>query len=142
MNERVEAGRLVTLHYRIVLDSGETVISTFDGPPATLQLGAGELLPALESKLAGLANGAHERFELAPGEAFGQHHPERVENVPQQVFGERLPEAGEVVELEGPDRIRLSGQVLTVADEGVTIDFNHPLAGKAIEFEVRILDVM
>lgn len=136
------SARLVTLHYRIVLDNGEVALSTFDGPPATLQLGAGELFPALEQQLSTLERGAHAHLAFAPGEAFGPHHPERIEVVPRSVFADQLPAVDQVVELDGPQRVRLSGRVLAVADDGVTVDFNHPLAGRGVTFEVRILDVM
>lgn len=136
------SARLVTLHYRIVLDNGDVALSTFDGPPATLQLGTGELFPALEHQLSTLERNAHARFSFAPGEAFGPHYPDRVEVVPARVFADRLPAVDQVVELDGPQRVRLSGRVLAVTDDGVTVDFNHPLAGRSLTFEVRILDVM
>ncbi len=74
MNDTVKADSLVTLHFRVALpEGGQALISTFESTPATLQLGGGELAPALEARLAGLEVGSHHVFELAPGEVFGEH---------------------------------------------------------------------
>ncbi len=71
----VEAGSFLTLHYRLAGPAGD-IINTFAGKPATLSLGAGELSPAVERRLIGLAEGSHTRFELPAGEAFGDRNPE------------------------------------------------------------------
>ena len=74
---RIAPGSLLTLHYRLAGPAGD-IINTFEGKPATLTLGSGELAPAVEQRLIGVEEGAHVRFELAPGEAFGDRNPEMV----------------------------------------------------------------
>ena len=71
----VQPGSFLTLHYRLSGPDGADVINTFGAKPATLSLGAGQLAPAIEQRLIGLAEGAHRRFDLAPGEAFGEREP-------------------------------------------------------------------
>ncbi len=144
MNSSIQSESLVTLHYRIELANGQPLISTFDGNPATLQLGAGEMQPRLEGLLVGLENGTEKSFELAPGEAFGDYREDLIERVRRADLPES--EAGiepmSFMEFFAPDGSRYSGLVTEVDDEAVTIDFNHPLAGKDIRFDVRVIGVL
>ena len=72
----VAEGAFLTLHYRLSSADGRDIVTTFDDNPATLQLGAGQLAPALEACLLGLAEGTHHTFELPAGTAFGPRNPE------------------------------------------------------------------
>ena len=82
----VEAGSFLTLHYRLSGPRGEPFIDTFAGPPATLSLGTGELAPAMEARLLGLAAGSEASFELAAGEAFGERSEDLVQRVPRSLL--------------------------------------------------------
>lgn len=138
----VQPDSLVTLHYRITLENGQPLISTFEGTPATLQLGAGELLPSLERLLAGLAEGSEQLFTLDPEQAFGPHRAELVERVKREHMPEEEIEPLSIMEFYAPDGSRYSGLVREIDAESALIDFNHPLAGKRIRFEARIIGVM
>ncbi len=119
---RVQPGSFLTLHYRLAGPDGTAVVDTFADRPATLSMGTGELAPAMEARLLGLQEGAHAVFELAPGEAFGEHLP---------------------VSFPTPDgRGSFAGLVREVADDWLLFDFNHPLAGRAVTFEVRLIGVL
>ncbi len=142
MSQTVQANSLITLNYRIVLDNGSTVIDTFQGTPATLQLGAGEMMPALEACLTGLEVGKHEHFTLAPEHAFGEYKQELVERVRREHMAEDKLEAMSVMEFVAPDGSRYQGLVREVDDEAAVIDFNHPLAGKTIRFEVEVIGIL
>ena len=82
----VQPGSFLTLHYRLSGPDGAAVVNTFDDKPATLSLGAGQLAPAMESRLIGLAEGAHQTFTLAPGEAFGERNPEMLQRVARSLL--------------------------------------------------------
>ena len=142
MSTTIQADSLVTLHYRITLDNGQPLISTFEGTPATLQLGNGELLPSLEKLLTGLASGSGQVFELEADEAFGAWRQELVERVQRRHIPEQNVEAMSIMEFTAPDGSRYSGLVREIDDESALIDFNHPLAGKSICFEVRVVGIM
>jgi len=77
----VTVGAFLTLHYRLTDQDGRDIVTTFGATPATLQIGAGQLSPALESHLLGLPEGVRQTFELAAGEAFGPHNPDLVQTV-------------------------------------------------------------
>ncbi len=143
MTERVAENSLVTLHYRIATADNVEMVSTFEAGPATLQLGSGELAPTLETCLAGLAVGEHKTFVLSPEMAFGPHNPQMVSRVPRDALPPRVePKLFEPVSLPAEDGSSYSGLVLEMDDEFVLLDFNHPLAGKSIQFEVKVVGVL
>ncbi len=141
MSQTVSENSLVTLHYRISLPDGQPLISTFEAGPATLQLGAGEMLPAMEQLLVGLAPGTHHVFELEAEKAFGPHRAELVERVRREHMPDEDIEAMTLMEFTAPDGSRYPGLVREIDAETALIDFNHPLAGKAIRFEIEVIGV-
>ena len=145
---RVALDSHLTLHYRLTLsDLGADLISTFGGKPATLQLGIGQLAEPLERCLLGLTEGDRKRFELPQGEAFGPRNPELIQRLSRAVFDAHTTpgtayEPGDLVELPAPGGGRYAGVLKEITDQSVLFDFNHPLAGQALDFEVEILGVL
>ena len=144
----VQPGSFLTLHYRLAGPAGD-VINTFGGQPATLSLGAGELSPAVEQRLLGLPEGARATFELPAGEAFGERKPEMQQWVARKLLNElgdpdEKYNVGDVVQFPTPDgQGSYAGAVMQVRDDGaVLFDFNHPLAGQPVTFEVQIIGVL
>ena len=144
---RVTPGAFLTLHYRLTGPQGD-IINTFGGKPATLSLGSGELSPALEQHLMGLADGAHTTFDLPSGEAFGPRNPEMLQWVSRDMLrqlgdpDERFA-VGDVVAFPAPDGAgSYAGAVCQLGDAAVLFDFNHPLAGQAVQFEVQLIGVL
>ena len=145
---RVHAGSFLTLHYRLAGPQGD-VINTFNDKPATLSLGAGELSPALEQRLLGLSEGMRTTFHLPSGEAFGERNPEMQQWVARKLlndFGDpdEQYQVGDVVQFPTPDgQGSYAGAVLQVREDGaVLFDFNHPLAGQPVSFEVYIIGAL
>ena len=145
---RVEPGSFLTLHYRLSSLEGEAFIDTFGARPATLSLGTGELAPAMESRLIGLEEGSRARFEIAAGEVFGARQAELVRRVGRAVLERHGDEdadysVGEVVRFPAPDgQSSFAGVVREVADDTLVFDFNHPLAGRPVRFEVELIGVL
>lgn len=144
----VQAGSFLTLHYRLAGPAGD-IINTFGGQPATLSLGTGELAPAVEQCLIGLPEGARQTFELPAGAAFGERNPDMQQWLARKVLndmGDPLEQyvLGDVVQFPTPDgQGRFAGVVLQVREDGaVLFDFNHPLAGQPVQFEVELLGVL
>jgi FKBP-type peptidyl-prolyl cis-trans isomerase SlpA len=152
---RVKPGSFLTLHYRLAGPGGD-IINTFRDKPATLTLGTGELAPAVEKRLVGLKEGAHATFEIPAGEAFGERNPEMVQWVARRLLNElgdpaEEYEIGEVVQFPTPDGLgQYAGSVQRVGKDGdgdgkadaVLFDFNHPLAGRPVTFEVQLIGVL
>ncbi len=143
----VQPGSFLTLHYRLAGPQGE-VINTFGGQPATITLGGSELSPAMEQCLVGLAEGARQSFELAAGEAFGQRNPDMQQWVSLQLlreFGDpdERYDVGDVVQFPAPEgQGSFAGSVQQVREDAVLFDFNHPLAGHPVTFEVLVIGVL
>ena len=149
----IDAHSFLTLHYRMAglgpQGEGADIINTFKDKPATLSLGTGELSPAREARLLGLAEGVHTRFELAAGEAFGERNPELLQWVARKLLNElgdpqEQYRVGDVVQFPTPDGLgQYAGAVQQVRGDGaVQFDFNHPLAGQAVVFEVQVIGVL
>ena len=152
---RVHPGSFLTLHYRLAGPFGD-IINTFEGKPSTLTLGNGELSPAVEQRLLGLEEGTRATFEIPAGEAFGERNPDMVRWVARKLLVEvGDPDAeysvGDVVKFPTPDGTgAFAGAVRQLgADEDgdgrpdqVLFDFNHPLAGQPVTFEVQLIGVM
>jgi len=144
----IQSDSFLTLHYRLSGPGGHAVVDTFDGQPATLSLGKGQLAPAMEARLVGMPEGARESFELAAGEAFGERNPEMLQRVKLALLHEAgEPDAsyaiGDVVQFPTPDgRGAYAGVVREVGSEWLTIDFNHPLAGQPVRLDVHVIGVL
>jgi len=146
---RIGAGSFLTLHYRLAGPAGD-IINTFSGKPATLTLGSGELSPAVEARLIGLEEGAHASFDIPAGEAFGERNPEMLQWVARSLLAQmgdpdERYNVGDVVQFPTPDGMgSYAGAVRQVGGEGgaVLFDFNHPLAGQPVTFEVRVIGVL
>jgi FKBP-type peptidyl-prolyl cis-trans isomerase SlpA len=145
---RVHADSHLTLHYRISLAAdGQDVISTFGDRPATLTLGLGHMAESLEACLLGMTEGQRALFELPPERAFGLRQAELVQRISRATLDTHgAPGAhyapGEVLEFQAPLGGRYAGVIQTSDEAGAIIDFNHPLAGQNIRFEVEILGVL
>jgi len=137
----------LTLHYRLAAMDGTNIVSTFEEKPATLQLGTGQLAPFLEACLIGLPEGAHQTFELPPEKAFGPRNPDLVQHVSRATltensnFGEEYV-VGDLVEFSAPSGGRFAGVLRSIDDESALFDFNHPLAGQSVKFEVKIIGIL
>ena len=144
----VQPGSFLTLHYRLSGPQGD-VINTFADKPATLSLGTGELSPAVEARLMGLSEGERTQFDLPAGEAFGERNPDMVQWVARKLLVElgdpdQQYHVGDVVQFPTPDGSgSYAGAVVQVREDGaVLFDFNHPLAGQPVTFEVKLIGVL
>ncbi len=138
----------LTLHYRLCGPGDDVFLDTFADKPATLSLGRGELTPAIEACLIGMVEGQRARFELGAGVAFGERNPQLVQHVARETL-RRLGDAdssyavGDVVRFPTPDgSAAYAGVVQEVGADSLVFDFNHPLAGRPVSFEVQLIGVL
>ena len=121
-------------------------MNTFAGRPATLQLGIGQLAESLENKLLGLLEGTHQTFELAPEIAFGLRNPQMIQRVSRAMLDSNSQDSdyqpGDLVDFPSPDGGRFAGVLKEIDTQSALFDFNHPLAGRALRFEVKLLGVL
>ncbi len=138
---RIGEGMEVTLHFSILLPEGDEVDSTRRGKPATFVVGDGNLLPGFEAALFGMTQGDDGQLPIPAAEAFGERSEGNIQRLPRSRFPDPDElETGLIVSFAAPDG-ELPGVVRRLWDETVEVDFNHPLAGRDLIFDVSILKV-
>lgn len=143
MNHLISPDSRVTLHLSLTLEDGTVAESTFGAAPFTFTMGDGSLLRGLEIALYGLYPGATQRLELTPAQTYGLRDPQLVHRMPRSAFDSAIDLApGVIIGFETPQGEELAGTVRNAGETMVEIDFNHPLAGHTLIFDVVILDVV
>lgn len=147
MSNVVTPSAYLTLHYRLATLDGTDIVTTFNGNPATLMLGQGQLAPVLEELLIGLPEGTHKTFDLEPGVGFGPRNPDLIRPVSRATLDENsVPGAdykvGDLVDFAAPGGGRFAGILRELRDDAAIFDFNHPLAGQPVRFEVNLISVL
>jgi FKBP-type peptidyl-prolyl cis-trans isomerase SlyD len=139
LNLTVKDDMVVGLDYTLRLDDGEVIDSSTDREPLEFLQGRGQIILGLERALHGMAVGDEKRVVVAPGDGYGETDPEAFETVPRDVFPSEL-ELKQGMRLNMRDQ---EGEVFTtyvaeIQPDGVLLDFNHPLAGETLHFDVKI----
>ena len=138
---RIAQGSQVSLHFSVSLENGMEIDNTRSrSEPVSLTIGDGNLLEGFEKALLGLRAGDRRTVHLPPEDAFGPWNPDNIQTFDTVKFGAR-PELNQVVEFEDKAKTTLAGVVKSVTDDVTEVDFNHPLAGRNVVFEVEIARV-
>ena len=141
MSATVRSDSYLTLHYRITTLDGEEFLSTFDMSPATLQMGSGQLAENLESVLIGLP--AHERFVFELEDVHMNIEARLIERIARSGLPAEMElKENSVVEFTAPNGGTFAGFLRELDATHALFDFNHPMAGKTIRFEVEIIGIM
>lgn len=133
----------VLMHFAIKLEDGSVADSTQAmGKPAKFRMGDGSLTDNFEKCLLGLAAGEQSSFVLEPEDAFGHSNPDNIHHVDLTKFGADAPaEVGTIIAFAGPDGNDIPGIITEVVGDSVTVDFNHPLAGQRVTFDVEVVTI-
>ena len=137
----VEEGRTVSLEYTLKLDDGTTADSNVGGEPLVYQQGGGQILPALEKELEGMRIEESRQVTLSPEKGYGAVDPELFQEVETSLVPEDARSAGTQLVSEDNAGNRRLIRVHEVREEKTVIDFNHPLAGQTLHFDVKVLSV-
>jgi len=139
---QITFGSSITMHFSLTLADGMLVESSFDDQPVSFVLGDGSIDKGLELALIGLVAGARQRLTLMPGQAFGERDESAIQPIPKSRFPEDMDlEPGQIIGFSGENGEEVAGAIVAIEDQEVTVDFNHPLAGREISFDVQILTV-
>ncbi len=135
----------VTITYKATLKSGEVIDATPENKPLTLSIGDGKIFPAVEVSLLGMEPGQTRTVTIAPEDAYGPHYKELVHTLPRSIFeGKIEPRPGMILSLalekDGREE-QVPATVLSVNNDTVTVDYNHPLAGKPITYTVTLVGI-
>jgi len=139
---QIGPGTRVTLHFAIKLDDGSVVDSTFESKPATFVMGDKNLLVGFENLLHGLSVGDKNSFDVLPEQGFGQRNQNNIQEVARTSFDASMElHEGLLIAFADANNNEVPGVIQSVGDKTVMVDFNHPLAGRHLIFDVEIIDV-
>jgi FKBP-type peptidyl-prolyl cis-trans isomerase SlyD len=136
---KVEDGQVVLMNYTLRVD-GEVLDTSVGHEPLEFLQGAGNIIPGLEQELYGMGLGESKKVIVQPEEGYGVIDAEAFVEVPKNQFPPEIPlEVGVELQVTNEDGQPMSARIDAVDDETVTLDFNHPLAGKELHFEVTVV---
>ena len=135
-------GRSVKVHYKGTFDDGTVFDSSYDrGETIGFTIGAGEMIPGFDTAVNGMKIGETKKVTLEPEQAYGDHNPEGIQAVPKDSFPEDFDfQAGLVIEGNVEDQ-PVRGVISQIEEEFVVVDFNHPMAGKNLNFDIELVEV-
>jgi peptidylprolyl isomerase len=135
-------GDKVKVHYTGALEDGTVFDSSQEAEPLEFIIGSGALIPGFENAVRGMKTGESRTVKIEPDDAYGQHFAEMVQTVPVSAFdGNVKPEVGQQFEVSPDDNEPFIVTVTGLEDGNVTLDANHPLAGKALVFEISLVAI-
>ena len=137
----IENGNQVSIEYTLTLEDGTKVDTNVGGEPLVYEQGSGQIIPGLEEELAGLKEGDTKKVTVAPERGYGPVDPEAFQEVESTKIPEEARTVGTMLLARDASGNGRQVRVHEVKDETVVIDFNHPLAGKTLTFDVKILDI-
>lgn len=137
----IKNGDKVKIDYEGTLNDG-TIFDSSEkhGEPLEFEVGAGQIIPGFEDALIGMEKGDEKEITLQPTEAYGDHNPNLVQKIPKDQLPNEVME-GMMLVVSLPNGVQMPVKVTGVTDEFVTIDLNHPLAGKVLKFKIKIVDI-
>lgn len=139
---QAKSGDRVKIHYTGSLDDGTEFDSSVGQEPLQFTVGAGQLIPGLDKAVEGMAVGEKKTVNVEPDEAYGPRQDQMVSEVPKSALPPHIePEVGMGLQTKGQDGQDLQLTVTEVSEETITVDANHPLAGKPLNFEIELMHI-
>ena len=141
----VKKGSKLKVEYEGKFEDGEVFDSSSHGDhshPLEFEVGAGDVIKGFDDSVLGMKKGEEKEFTLEPDEAYGQPNPELKQDIPRDVLPkDQKPEAGMILMMTTPDGHQMPAKILEVTEDKITLDLNHPLAGRKLIFKIKILDI-
>lgn len=139
---KVTDGNTVKVLYTLTVD-GDVIDSSIDGEPLKFKVGESEVIPGFESAVKGMKVGEKKSFKLSPVDAYGEIDPDAYQEIPvSDLPAEIIPEAGMTLQAMNPEGQAILVVIKEVKNDAVVMDFNHPLAGKTLNFEIEIVEIL
>lgn len=140
---KAKVGDTVRVHYTGKLEDGTVFDSSTDREPLEFQLGEGQVIQGFEEAVVGMSTGESKSATIDPEKGYGPHYDEMVIEVGREKFPPHIdPQIDQVLQLQRPDGERIRAIITEVSEETVTLDANHPLAGKNLQFDIELVDIV
>lgn len=139
----VEKNNKVTIEYEGRFDNkdGEIFDSSEGKPPLTFVSGVGMVVPGFDNAVMGMEKGEEKEVTLTPDQAYGEYKDEMKQKIPRKALPpEQVPEKGMMLGIATPQGQQIPAKIIEVDDEDITVDINHPLAGKTLFFKIKLID--
>ena len=137
-----KSGDIVRVHYRGTLADGTEFDCSEGREPLQFEVGSGQVIPGFDYAVCELESGGTTVVTIAAAEAYGERDDQALQAFPMDFFGGQIPEVGWAVELATEDGQRVPATVVEVSDGEVVLDFNHPLAGQDLTFEITLVEIV
>jgi len=139
---QAKTGDTVKIHYTGTLDDG-TQFDTSEGrEPLEFEIGGGQVIPGFDNAVEGMTAGDKKSVRIEAGDAYGERHEELVQQIPSSALPEDMtPEVGMALQSQAPDGQVMMLMVTAVGEDEITVDANHPLAGKALSFDIELVSI-
>lgn len=134
-------GSKVSLEYTLTLKDLGAIDNNVGGEPMVFVYGSKQVIPGLEKGVAGLKAGDVKKLEIAPEDAYGPIYQEAITTAKASQFPADLLQIDAIFETQGQDGQTYRGKVISIEGEEVKVDFNHPLAGQTLYFDIKVLSV-
>lgn len=139
---QVKEGDTVHIHYTGTLTDGETFDTSEGRDPLEFTVGSGQIIPGLEAAIPGMTEGDTKTVQIPADQAYGAHNPEAQQSVPRGDIPDDIPlDLGTRLQVQTPQGQVMPVTVVGVTEEEVTLDANHPLAGKDLTFEIELVKI-
>jgi peptidylprolyl isomerase len=135
-------GKTAVVHYRGTLDDGSEFDSSQGRDPLSFVIGSGMVIPGFDRTVAEMAPGEKRSVTIEPADAYGDRADEAIQDVPREAFGDQEPGDGDMVSLMAPDGRQLAAMIAGIDADTIKLDFNHPLAGQRLTFEIELLELV
>lgn len=137
----VADGNQVRMEYTLTLEDGTVVDTTIGRGPLLFVQGQHQLLRSLERELAGMKMNERKKVVITPADAYGERDPGKLKEVPVANIPKEYRAVGETLMGESPEGMQMAARVHEVTDDLIVVDFNHPLAGRILTFDVKIISI-
>lgn len=139
---QAKAGDSVKIHYTGTLDDGSQFDSSAGRDPLAFELGSGQVIPGFDKAVDGMSVGDSKTVNIPAEDAYGPHQPAMVQDVPKSALPDDMePAEGMGLQAQGPDGQVVNLVVTEVKEDSITVDGNHPLAGKALNFDIELVSI-
>ncbi len=137
----IQEGDTVAVHYTGKLEDGTVFDSSEGRDPLSFEVGSGQLIKGFDDAVRGLDVGAETSVAIPPAEGYGDHDPQMIQKIPNDRLNAEGVEVGQVLMLQSDDDRQFQATVKEIGEDGVTLDFNHFLAGKTLHFDIKVVDI-